>query len=529
MQPYYESWQADIHGDSKLAVACVECHYAPGEQTTIKAKMRGLSQLASYFSGRYGKGRPRAFVNNNSCLTSKCHGDNRFMDKEITMGTVRFSHAKHLRPDGKKQEAAEQELAALSQALRKDLGDETFQELEPIARQALHAKELETLMVKLASDHHVKAKADDLRRFAQLLHRDVRVAQLAEIQCTNCHSYGGTPHPLPSQEMAHHFSVKTSSCITCHFNNESFNTGTTSCLLCHALPKKEIMVHEALTPGQESKLKSPELTKKAISIDHEAMVKRNVNCYSCHADVAVQNTRVAKHDCDRCHDRPTYFQDWKEPLSLDQVKRYHASHVPEQRAKCLDCHSEIQHQLVRKDTPLGQASFLSSAIAKCTQCHPNHHAEQIQLLSGIGGKGVSKGSPNLMFGSRTNCFGCHQEQVIKKHGGTSVQGTVGGCVSCHGDRHKETFEKWKLGIKVTLMDAEEAFDLAAKKLEAAKNLDAKTRQKAADLLKSCEADLLLVKRGNAVHNVTYAIDLLDSVTRRAQQVIALVAKGQKKP
>src|SRR6516165_5609149 len=53
MKPYYESWHADVHG-GKLGVACVECHYAPGERETFTAKLRGLSQVASYISGRYG-------------------------------------------------------------------------------------------------------------------------------------------------------------------------------------------------------------------------------------------------------------------------------------------------------------------------------------------------------------------------------------------------------------------------------------------------------------------------------------------
>src|SRR5262245_61035565 len=56
MEPYYATWQADLHG-GKLEVACVECHYAPGERTTIQAKLRGLSQVASYVSGRYGASR----------------------------------------------------------------------------------------------------------------------------------------------------------------------------------------------------------------------------------------------------------------------------------------------------------------------------------------------------------------------------------------------------------------------------------------------------------------------------------------
>ena len=37
MGPYYESWHADAHG-GKLGVACIECHYAPGERATARAK-----------------------------------------------------------------------------------------------------------------------------------------------------------------------------------------------------------------------------------------------------------------------------------------------------------------------------------------------------------------------------------------------------------------------------------------------------------------------------------------------------------
>src|SRR6516225_8596505 len=59
MKPYYESWHADVHG-GKLEIACVECHYAPGERESFTAKLRGLSQVASYISGRYGASRPRA-------------------------------------------------------------------------------------------------------------------------------------------------------------------------------------------------------------------------------------------------------------------------------------------------------------------------------------------------------------------------------------------------------------------------------------------------------------------------------------
>ena len=120
MKPYYESWQADLHGGK--GVACIECHYAPGERTTIGAKLRGLSQVSSYVSGRYGKSRPRAHVDNQSCLTSNCHGDKRFMDKEIPLtSTVKFVHAKHLRLDKETREETEQKLKEIWRTCPKSL------------------------------------------------------------------------------------------------------------------------------------------------------------------------------------------------------------------------------------------------------------------------------------------------------------------------------------------------------------------------------------------------------------------------
>lgn len=45
MKPPYETWKKDLH--SKNDVACVDCHYAPGERPTLKGKFRGLGQLFS--------------------------------------------------------------------------------------------------------------------------------------------------------------------------------------------------------------------------------------------------------------------------------------------------------------------------------------------------------------------------------------------------------------------------------------------------------------------------------------------------
>jgi nitrate/TMAO reductase-like tetraheme cytochrome c subunit len=534
MEPYYASWQADLHG-RKLDVACVECHYAPGERNTIKSQLRGLSQVASYVSGRYGTTRLRAHVDNHSCLTSKCHGDARFMDKEINLGTVKFVHANHLQAPDQRLAATQQELEETRQKLLLLLGDKRFAELDGVAQQAIAAKEQLDQMTSLVSGWNAKIETAVLAKYSQLLQQRVRIHQLQDLQCTNCHSYGvhesrardGKGAKAAADESsAHHFTVKTTSCYTCHFNNQAFNTGTASCLLCHTLPTKEIVVHKELDPRGSAQLSTPDLSKQAVRMDHRAILERKVDCISCHADVAMENAPVTRRDCERCHGRPEFFKDWKQPVTLELVERYHAAHVPEQRAKCLDCHAEIHHQLVpaRQDGGKNSTGFLSEVMSNCTNCHPHQHTEQIKLLNGAGGVGIPKSDANLMFGSRTNCLGCHTAHTLSSRGSEVVRGNVSGCVACHGDKHTMTFEKWKKGLQVVQMDATEAYDKARQSLEKAKGLSSEIQRKATELLKGANTDLQLVKRGNGIHNVSYALELLDSVTQRCQQVVSIINK-----
>ena len=152
------------------------------------------------------------------------------------------------------------------------------------------------------------------------------------------------------------------------------------------------------------------------------------------------------------------------------------------------------------------------------------------MLSGVGGVGVPKSDPNLMFGSRTNCLGCHTDHTVGSRGGEVVRGNVNGCIACHGDRYKDTFKKWQQGLELSLTDAGEAYEKASKALDKAKDITPEARTKVTTLLAGARADLQLVKTGNGVHNVMYSMELLDSVTQRCQQVMTALAKeSRRKP
>ena len=513
MEPYYATWEADVHG-SKLEVACVDCHYAPGERTTLKAKFRGLSQAASYFSGRYGAGRPRAYVSNLSCMTAQCHGDLRFMDKPLTLGTVKFVHANHLQRDPASEKPNQQRFAELEKTLKGLVGDDHFKELNAAVSDAGPADARYDKLAALCEEWKVQVERATLVEFSQLRHREVRLAQLDNLQCTSCHSYHATDQAaIRREKVGNHFQVSTTTCFTCHFNNESFNTGTSSCLSCHSPPQQEITVHAQMAlPGTEEGEKK-EAGTKLVKMNHAEILAKKVSCASCHADAIQHDAIVTRRDCEQCHDQARFFTDWKEPFTVDLVKHYHAVHVEQQRAKCLDCHSEIKHRLVSDS-----GAVLASALADCSRCHPKHHEAQVELLLGLGGVGVPKSEPNLMFGARTNCTGCHTA-VHGDDKGAVLKATEQSCIDCHGDRHKDTFAQWKAGVELSLGDAETAFKNAREALEKASAAPEEARKKAAELLTSAEADLKLVKTGNGLHNVAYAIELLDSVTARCREAV----------
>ena len=128
------------------------------------------------------------------------------------VGSVRFKHANHLRLDPQVLETVNKDLAELSATIRAAVGEERFGELEAAAREAGPYKDRIDRMVALAAASGATIERSELERMSELNHRGVRIAQLAEIQCTNCHAYGArmTMEGHPAEE--HHFSVAATTC-----------------------------------------------------------------------------------------------------------------------------------------------------------------------------------------------------------------------------------------------------------------------------------------------------------------------------
>ena len=319
----------------------------------------------------------RTYVSDLSCLTAKCHGDLAFMDKPLTLGNSKFVHAKHLKHDPESEKPNQQRLESLEASLKQLLG-EHFGELNAVVSEAGSADQRYDRLTELCKQWMVDVSRDTLIEYSQLRHRPVRIAQLNDLQCTNCHAYHATDQSaLDVQKSGNHFQVAASTCFTCHFNNEGFNTGTSSCLTCHTPPQEQITVHQQMTPPSADQSEPQETSTKLVKMNHAEILAKKVSCASCHADAIQNDAMVTRRDCERCHDQERFFTDWKQPFTLDLVKHYHAVHVERQKAKCLDCHSQIDHHLLSNTSDL-----LASALADCSRCHPKHHEAQVDLLLG---------------------------------------------------------------------------------------------------------------------------------------------------
>lgn len=528
MDPYYESWHSDIHG-ARLGVRCVDCHYAPGEQHTFKAKFKGLSQAASYFSGRAGGSRPRAHVNDASCLRSGCHGGMEHLDKILMIGdihketrlvsgheveierkpTVRFIHAKHRNVEHR-MEDTEERIKEIKGNIQTLVGSQVLEKIDAIARSVGPAVKRQAEMRRVITDLGVPSVEADAFELMRLSHMEVRLDQLAGLNCAACHTYDATG--------GRHFAVDQHTCFTCHFTNQSFNQDTGECLTCHEAPTRQIFVHEQ--PG--ASLTSTSDGVQASMMDHRDIVKRGIDCASCHFDVIRGEAVVTERECTHCHDQDRFLAEF-EHRTTETVAEYHRVHVAGQRARCVDCHRSVEHNLINPTEVGSSSDFLRPVIDDCQHCHPNHHHEQVELLMGVGGKGMSRPMPNAMFGSRLNCRGCHSEEGSDFKGDELIKATEDTCVACHSSDYGSLFQQWLSEISSAVEEAEAGMGRIEKLIEERKAAGKSIPEDIVAMVNEAQANIHFVKSGNGVHNKAYAIRLLDMANRNLDQaVIALV-------
>ena len=300
------------------------------------------------------------------------------------------------------------------------------------------------------------------------------------MHCTTCHKQSTDKK---------HFETSTQDCNLCHFASvKNMNENRSKCGLCHEVPTK---------PLQKQKKEGAPVDPDKKPITHKTLEEAKVPCASCHLQLIVGTGATKSEKCLECHD------DVKSVLDkADDQALMHKEHVANQTARCLSCHTPIEHKKKAAD-------FIDVARSQCQACHPDHHIYQKALLMGKAFDDIPE-TPALMYEVKTNCLGCHIGKSHKKGERIKV-GSADACVNCHSKRHKSMLKEWKDKIKLELDDLAEVEKeaIAAIKKAREKGQDAKV-QKAEESLKKGQDTVNIVRYGNGVHNKKYSITIIDA-------------------
>jgi nitrate/TMAO reductase-like tetraheme cytochrome c subunit len=335
MKKYYNQWAKDKH--SEIGVACVECHYAPGEHGTLTAKFKGLGQLFTYLGSKDKLVRKAAVVNDLSCMTADCHPKEKFADKKLKLTEkIPYIHRTHF---DKTIEGQTLHCATCHQHVR----SEKHFEVPRVACYLCHFKEAKFNegRAKCSSCHEIPDKPlQKLEEGAEqpkklITHKTLEESKVAcqschyqiiqgkgEIKkedCFNCHEYSVEMLKKAEDKKSmheEHVTEQHAKCFDCHMpiehkEIEFMEIARTNCAKCH--PDHHVQ-QKMLIAGTGGKG-----IEKDYPIRHFNV---KVNCFACHTkdDYDFKGVRVMKgnpENCAACHteDEKKLVKKWKEDVN----------------------------------------------------------------------------------------------------------------------------------------------------------------------------------------------------------------------
>ncbi len=201
---------------------------------------------------------------------------------------------------------------------------------------------------------------------------------------------------------------------------------------------------------------------------------------------------MAAERCTSCHNRQ------EDLAKINDHVFMHQKHVTDHKIDCIECHTPIEHSLKRNK--------IQDAVNDCQSCHPNHHQRQVDLLRGVGAKTLGE-EPNMMLVIRAECRTCHRVHDVSSNGAEIVRGSLQTCAACHDAATVQKFETYHLALRTALPLLEKAagdVEAAVKK----GGLPADRAEKIATEAASLRHDMEMLRRGNDVHNMHFAANLV---------------------
>jgi len=353
MAEQYEAWKVSKHyaknNKKSEEAGCIDCHFLPGEEKTLKAKYRGVRHLTAYLYDPNAHLPIRPVVNDGSCLRLGCHAKTEFQDKEIkfTKKSI-FRHKAHFEKEMPKGQ-------------------------------------------KLACDDcHIK-------------HSVKKHFEVPKEICFTCHF---RPDGMQAAERATG-QIKLTRAGFTKGPRVNFNKGPAKCALCHTVPTKSLQGQLSADDKKKKPITHQTLEKAGVPCEscHLHQVEgtdeiKTAECLDCHNaskelfakgkdGLLMHDKHVAtrRADCLDCH-QPT-----------DHGARDKKTYLDLARADCVQCHDD-QHRyqkILLTGAPVSEtispvASLMDSVATNCGGCHDKEkHAD----------------GQTVMTGSAETCVACH--------------------------------------------------------------------------------------------------------------------------
>jgi len=334
MKSYYDSWEKDKHGEK--GITCVECHYAPGEKGTLKARFKGLGQLFSYLATKDKEVRKPPKVPDDSCLMSNCHPREKFLDKELKFTEkVPYVHKAH--------------------------------EEKTIEGQKPHC---DTCHLHRSVEKHFEVP----KEACYLCHFKDAEFNKDRSKCSLCHEIPTKPLQKQKEEEA---TPEEEKLIT----HQSLEEAKVPCWSCHyelIQGRGDIRERECLFCHQSGILKALEKEDKKEVMHKAHVAEQNAKCFECHdyiqhkeiKGLAYLDSMIA--NCNSCHPEPHIHQ--KLLIAGEGgkglKKTFPIAHY-DMKTTCAACHTKDSHDI--------KGRKIKGADPKnCMECHLKDKEKEVQ-------------------------------------------------------------------------------------------------------------------------------------------------------
>ncbi|MEW8430314.1 MAG: cytochrome C [gamma proteobacterium symbiont of Ctena orbiculata] len=365
MTEQYEAWKSNYHHSSNnpdgMQAECIDCHFLPGENHSLKAKFEGLRHLAAYL---YDPDAPlpiRPVIPDGACLQSGCHDREQLAPLEIQFTErVRFVHGIHF-----SDQALDGHRITCDTCHFKTTENKHFEVPEDICFLCHLKLEKPTL-------DKAEVAGGEIKKITFVSKPTIDFNQGVS-RCDICHtiptrslqSQLQAGDPASTKKPITHQTIQESgvACESCHFEVVSgegeIDTGnvvSNGCLTCHNRSQTLLA-----TAGDRDLM-------------HDRHIPAKADCFDCHSVIEHRNRTdhldFVRNDCQLCHvDQHKYQKLLLSGAPVDEDISGDPHLMYEVNTNCMGCH-------LKKTLSKGHDVRTASGDT-CAACHTEQHRKML--------------------------------------------------------------------------------------------------------------------------------------------------------